>query len=791
MPSQASLFPEFVESQSPVGFSAQYADILGASGAREEFESDPSYSNARLLALSIYDAIHRSAPEGSRFALMSSAGKDSSAAVAYYFESVRICVAEGRRFIPGTVMFASTGHEFPEMERRVEKECAALNDYGRQFGCDARIVRPNARNTIMVELIGNGFALPPKATNDAVTAAGVANWCVSRVKTSLLDAATAEAAKIAPLVIQVLGGRHDEGASRSARMTKYGKDLPYGLCRVSMTSGSSFEESKFVGCYPIGHFTRHHIGQFIYSMDETPHRELSNVELESIYSRASEDGAEAGECSVMRGDDGKVLGGCSNLATGTRMGCAVCLKATNKALRNLARETPRIYSKLWMLQQEINRHQELVHARPRAVRASGFTSDEIFPRGFTFRTRYRWLVMLLAAEIESGFTQLTSDQVQWIERKWRRHGVLTVSVEDARKDARKWLREGGDVPCMFDGHDDFGDEFTLAAGEGIPLGAFEAHEDESQQDLNMVHLLGLNGFGGTMFPQLQTYVFEDLRSPNAFLCMVTDTPAVLGMKTSTGLINGLVGAALRCIAVRPPTDWEIKMGDGRHLFYHMTRGFASKALHKTIADFESATEPSITGWSLADFSTPTPDYSRIENFKRSQACNLEVILMQLDNGRCVEAFENYTLMSMSISQISGRMTAPRARALFRLVGELTHVSDALRDHSEMVFNQMRRDILQMTKGDWTLLAGDNSEGKELRRVLLRRAKEDGFDSVMEDYARYVVLLRRLERFRRAGLVNAPLVSRIAYATRTAIYDAKYAQQLVADLARLLKLDHAL
>ena len=321
-------------------FYVDYERALSASGVLSALQlagpkgSAPDMAAAESLALAMYDVIHDIAPDHARFAIMSSGGKDSSACVHYYVESVLARVAAGKRFVPGVIIMGYTRHEFSAVAERQRNELAALNKWGAPYGISAEIVQPRAKDTTLVELIGNGMALPAKAKNDKVVQASISNWCVDRVKRYILDAAVERAASLAPLVIQVLGTRFGESPTRDTSVLEHSAGLPEGLTR--MADGGN---TRFVGFMPILRFSNKLIRDFVH--DRFPsYRSDGNLELEQIYREASpphsKGGEESTECAIERTADGGFGGGCSGLASSTRLGCFVCLKSTNKALFYLA-----------------------------------------------------------------------------------------------------------------------------------------------------------------------------------------------------------------------------------------------------------------------------------------------------------------------------------------------------------------------------------------------------------------------------------------------------------------------
>lgn len=790
---------------SPRTFLERYEAAVDAY-ALQAFVDAPSLTTAGGLSIALYNAVHDAAPEGARFAIMSSAGKDSSAAVHYYVESVLRRAAEGKRIIPATILTASVGHEFTDVEIRQRKEVDALNKWGAPYGIRAEIFTPHERNTVLVELLGNGMALPPKASNDRIVQASIANWCVDRVKRKLLDEATLKAASQAPVVIQVFGSRYDESTSRAFRMHKYSEGLPIGLTRVALTSEMSGKLAKgglgvpqeFFGLYGIGHFTDRLIRDFVHK-EITSYRGLDgNLELERIYRDASGSDEEgATECSIQRTSDGSFAGGCSNLATGTRLGCMICLKATNKALKNLAEKHPKRYAITYRVQQEINEHQRLVHARPLAVKASGFSPDDMFPKGFNFITRYRWLVMLLAADMLSGEVQLTEKQLGWIERRWKRHGVYTVGIADAKHDAALWIKLGGtgEPPVFFRKFAEHSCEFTHALGEGMPIGGYLALFDKEQRGLNLAHLMAFGITGGPVFPRVMAYMFDDVARPDDRVVMITDTPSVIGTKTSTGLLNGTLGATYRCVGVRTPTPWEMAMADGRHFFFRYSKKALAKTENQKFMDAMLAERPDLATVRLGDFLELK---GKANKGAYEKLCNLAYLgglmatLESANPARCGIDNDGITdryFESATISALASSLTISEFKQAYKLIEEMVVCSDALQDLTESSHKWLIKELREKTQGNWKLLSDESVEGKSLRKHIHDTLKTTiidvaGSSKVFNDYLRG---LKDLAVLYNDGKMNTACASRMAYVIRESFVDEEYAKKDLVDLMRLLRL----
>jgi hypothetical protein len=518
---------------------------------------------------------------------------------------------------------------------------------------------------------------------------------------------------------------------------------------------------------------------------------LGNLELEQIYRDMSTADSEATECSIQRTADGSFGGGCSNLATGNRSGCAVCLKSSNPALRNLAAKYPSRYALTYRLQQRINTHQDKVHARPIAVKAGGFTPDTLFPKGFTFTERYKMLVMLMAAEIVAGERQLSDEQLAWIERRWKRHGILTVTTADARRDAQAWLDAGTpeDPGAFFEQFGELAGEFTEALGEGMSLGAYAAFVDEAQDDLNLAHLLGLGVTGTPIFPRVMSYVFCDRANPDRLLVAVTDEPAVMGTKTNTGLLNGISGATLRCVGVRHSTESELAMADGRHIFYEVRRSRISEYGHAISTIGAELNGP--RDWSLGDFLLSSERAALAIKAMRlgMSAAALESISLSTNPG-CGLDFDPLArdyLAKRGIAELHGKVGPDELRKIFALVARMVDYSEGLQDHTSGKHESLLADLVVIVRGDWARLNGDSEAGKSLRsdiRLRLKRAMF-GDPELLESYRDYIDGLREMTGLYRAGFLNTPLAVRVAYIVRTSFYCTEDAEEYTSELQRLL------
>ena len=468
----------------------------------------------------------------------------------------------------------------------------------------------------------------------------------------------------------------------------------------------------------------------------------------------------------------------------------------NNALKNLAEKDQKRYGLTYLLQQRINRHQDLVHARPLAVKATGLTPDQVFPKGFTFTERYIMLVILMAAEIESGERQLSDEQLSWIERRWQRHGIFTVTTADARNDAYQWLADGcvGDPVPFFSSFGELAGDFTYAMGEGMSLAAFAAFADNEQDDLNLAHMLGMGLTGASAFPQVLAYVFADRSDADRLIVAVTDEPAVMGARTNTGLINGMSGAMLKCIGVRQPSEFERQMADGRHLFYEVRRSQAPRYMEQVERNASNVALG--TRWELANFlqkGGPTKD--QMASFLVGHAATWLDSLGEANGASCGIDFDPITEQyhrHEAISDLRGKLTRADIKKVFAVVGEQVEISETLRDMTESAHTSLLDYLRATLNGDWAKLSGDNESGKSLRKAIRVRLKEDMFGSKenLANYRAYLASLKELTKLYRDGILNTSLAVKVAFIIRTSWYCEKDAEEGLMELLTLLRIKDA-
>jgi 3'-phosphoadenosine 5'-phosphosulfate sulfotransferase (PAPS reductase)/FAD synthetase len=495
----------------------------------------------------------------------SSTGKDSTLMTALYISAMKRWREQGRTLRSVLIQVSDTNSEFPEMALRMRAEVAALNQYGiaENLPLRAILVSPIPKHRLLVELIGNGKPMPKLSGSASRNGLDASSWCMSRLKGGVLDKALKLAHAEFPTFVQCLGVRVAESSKRAATIQKYALD---DLPAVSRLGDDIFR----LGFCPIAHWDDSSLRNWMVEAQrnpaaECPWRPEGVEELISIYVKGSGENENPNECALVITKDGSVSNSCSDL-TGTRMGCVFCLLSINRSLANTARKDSRY---VWL-----KKCHELLYAnhaknqnRVKLRNASGFSVETLFPKSFTFEERYKLLVHIFRAELESGFELLQHEDLDAISLFWEKHGIYTVTIDEAREDARRW-KETNNLEFTYQKNIRFADVLARELGEGIPAGAFFPGTDNIQP-LNLAHLVGVSagGFGSPIVPTLLSYIFLDRRKSDRLVVMVTDVPSVIGTKTNTGLLSGLVGAAWECVSIRQPTAWERSVSDGRIFFY--------------------------------------------------------------------------------------------------------------------------------------------------------------------------------------------------------------------------------
>lgn len=688
----------------------------------------------------LFTAMDNALPERAGFVINSSTGKDSTLMTALLLLAQQRWLQAGRTLRPVLILISDTNSEFPEMALRMRAEVAALTAYaGRaKLPMSIQLVQPPPKHRLLVELIGNGKPLPKLVSGKSRNGYEASSWCMSRVKAGVLDKAIKVARETFPYFVQCLGVRSAESAKRNQTIQRYSvKDIP----AVSQLG----QDSSRLGFCPIAHWTDHELRDWITDAQacpeqETPWRPEGIAELVEIYTKGAGNKSENPyECALTITKDGNVSNSCSDL-TGTRMGCWMCMLSKNASLSNMAHKDPR-YQWLQKCHRLIFTHHARNQRRVQLRNASGFNVETLFPKSFTFSERYRILVYVFRAELESGFPLLSSEDLGAITLFWEKHGVFTVTVEEARQDALNW-KATGKLEFTYQKNIRFVEVLARDFSEGIPAGAF--FKSEILEGLNLAHLISLSatGFGSPIVPTLLAYVLADRRETNR---MVTDLPSIIGARTNTGLLNGMLGAAWECIQVRSPTEWELEMSDGRIFFYTTSTAEELKQIQK-------------------ELSKDVPETRALTRYYENTRA--------LSRGCPEDPFAESVLLGCDIPQLS-QLDLDKSLSLS---AELAYLSDELSSRLQ----GLSRKALKTTVAHLDLL--ESPEGKIFRKEFKQDlAKVLDLDKHKPLFVAYSRVLRQILQMIREEKTTCAVISRCAYIARCDIIDPEYARQLWNEL----------
>jgi len=725
--------------------------------------------SASLIAL-----LHRSTPTNVAFVLNSSTGKDSTIACHALIEAVKQEIESGRgwnRTI--TVAIADTASEFPEMKARMQKEAAALNQLGESWKIplQAVVVKPEPKHRLLVELCGNGKPTP--AVSSTGKTQGVSGWCMDRVKAGTLNKIAREMSANHGDYISILGTRSAESTRRRDNISKHSGGLPLGLSRVAQGSKWS------LACTPITFWPNRAISDFIRSFPP-PWRPQGREELRAIYFKGSPlDGDEnfiPSECAVTISDEGQVSNSCSDLS-GTRYGCWHCFLSVNKSLKNTARRDP---AYLWPRKFHAYLYKKGKEAIKRGdkLKKMGFVREDSFSKTFTFLERYKILMFLFRAEMESGLNLLEPEEEAQIQKFWERHGVFCVTPADARQDAAIWKKTGR-WKAFFEDIEDETHRLCLSLSEGIPFGAIagikscqeDPEEEESfeleetgkakrpPKELEMTHLLAFagQGFGTPPYPKMLAYVFQennlDGRRPKAVVTVLTDTPCLLGLPTNTGLLNGMSGTLWDCIGVRLPIPWEKEVANDRNFVYRL---FPDNSPKNTC--MKSCPPYEIMEWAY-------------QNQTLRHGCKTD------------DPYKDHWF-DLQLIQSLKPMTTEEFKAIFDLSFELTATSDFLTDH----FGRRRHQIHAEMEPYREKLLEDSDAGRkarrEVRKLVRQRLGLEEAAPAMHHYAHGI----KLAAFAiRRGILNTSLLLKLAYIHQMLAVDPKEGEKDLCNLMRHIPL----
>lgn len=696
----------------------------------------------KAISLAVLDAVVEAASGNPDCGILvnSSTGKDSTLMTSLLVEVMESRVKAGLPLVSVMIGISDTRSEFPEVATRMRDERDAINAYAGRMAMpiEAVLVGPAAEKSLLVEIVGNGMALPQLKSSSASMLG--ASWCMDRVKKTPLNQVLDIAKERFPIVVQMIGTRQGESARRSVTVRKYSEGMPFGLTRLADNVGT------VVGCVPVVHWTDLDVKTWM-TTDIVPYDFFSADNLRAIYSKGSKTEDLAGECSVTVTKEGAVTSVCSDL-TGTRFGCWMCLLSTNKSLNNTSRRDDRY---VWL--RKFHRYLFLHHKRGDVRRKMrnklGFTPATLFPKSFLLNERAFMLMLLFRAEQESGFVLLDAEQLQAIQAAWNRQGYVSLQVEDVRTAASSWRKTGKPIlPWANDTEDDF----SIELAESICGGVIGQQMTENGSRANLLNMVAAFGAANPLAPKLMAWVFADPSDPNRQTVMVADSVNVLGGKT-----NGLIMGNWEAVGTRQPLRWELEMADGRSYFYCLNQ-----------EDYRRRVDAG---------GTPATDrvlQSYYENARvrthgtTAYDCPLASGLLQLHQAGQVE------------------MSEPEFERAYDLVTEIAFTSDALEEqesHAKHLFRQAavagglnRYGHIENhgTKTDPEVLKA----GAKLRKVLkpLLQDLGAGFLALRPRLAELYMLTRH-------GKANAAFAARLAYIARTSIYDESYAVEMIDTLKK--------
>lgn len=715
---------------SPKWFNTQvYAEHLPS-----ELNGDP-----KAISLAILEGAHAATPPETGWVVNSSTGKDSSLTSALAIEWLIDRRARGLSLRTILIAISDTRSEFPEMALRMRTEAQDINNFAERenLPITAMVVQPALKARLLVEVLGNGKPLPMLANGKNLSAAQKsASWCMDRVKAKPLATITEKAKERFPTFVQMLGTRSQESSKRAGTMRTYSeeKGLPFGVTWM--------EGAHRVGLTPIVHWSDRDVTTW-FKTEAAPWSLRSNRNLREIYGKASGDIENPTECSLTITKEGEVSNSCSDL-TGTRMGCWMCMLSRNKSIMHTAEKDPR-YRWLQKFHNYLYKHHARAEKHRRRRTESGFNQINLWRKTYLFRERYFMLMMIFRAEAESGFVLLEPDELKMIEEYWQKAGVWNIKTKDARRDSKAWQATG--KPTMGFLVNAANDNYISDAfSEAIPAGAFWRPSPESglKHGLELVHLAALAGEQVTtnVTPQLTSYVMRDRRKTDKYIVMVTDTPSVLGTKTNTGMLNGLLGAAWVCYGSRPPTNWEKEMADGRSFLYSTSVQIQEEQLEKLLKKPDRAT------------------YDAAERHYQNQSVMME---------RNPDWWEEAYLKGQDICSLKGKITLLQLERHYHRIGQLVWLSEYLQDTFRGLLKPLRKRVAQL--GD--LIEEKTPEGKTAQaslRALSKQLLAQPIEELRPLFMKYQRRLRIMSHALHQGNLNGALLEKLAYLVRMEAVD---------------------
>jgi len=718
------------------------------------------------LSLALLDATDAATPPETGWVVNSSTGKDSTVLTAL------VCHWLLRRRDQGTplrevmIAISDTRSEFPEMASRMRAEREAINEWATRENLPLTcvVVQPPVKNRLLVEVIGNGKPLPKISNGKSQSGLSAASWCMDRVKATPLDFVVQQSAGRFPSFVQMLGVRSAESAKRAITIDAHAGGLPFG---VTTLDG---RKANRIGLTPIVHWTGLQI-TFWFKTEAAPWNLKSNRNLREIYAKGSGDADAPTECSLTITKEGEVSNSCSDLS-GTRMGCWMCMLSVNKSLKNTADKDPR-YAWLAKFHSYLYGHHRKNEIRRNLRAQDGFKVENLFPKSYTFHERYVMLMMLFRAELESGFTLLEPEELEAIRELWKKIGVWNVDPEEARADALAW-KTSGKIRLSYLIEEGPAHRLGKIFGEGIPAGAFWQPHGEFVQGLEKVHLAALagSGYGSSLTPTLSSYVLADLRDSDRLIVMVTDTPSVIGTRTNTCLLSGLIGAAWTCVGIRAPTEWEKNLALGRSFFYVTSISEdAARARHWE-------TEKPL----LHDCATPEYDLreqQKIDTVERVYQ-NRNALIGWDDIDPLTQVYHYHA----GVRKLAGQVTAQSIEETFRLCQRLAWTSDILNEE----FGRRLKPLRQAVRHNLDFVEGESPTIKKVQQRLRKIAAECLHTTdLLSLFLDYTQDCRRLATKIKAGHASPDLIERLAYMGRMEPIDPEDVAENFAVIRKLLGL----
>lgn len=724
------------------------------------------------LSVGLITSLHKSTPKHIPFILNSSTGKDSTVTTQVVIQCVTNQLQTGEKWErPIVVAIADTASEFPEMRTRMYAEAAAINSLGEKnkLPITARIVTPPVQKRLLVELCGNGKPLP--ALSQSGKAQGVSSWCMDRVKAGTLQEINRQMADKYGDFIQILGVRDAESTRRKITIEKYSKELPLGLSNIDTGKRKNGEPLQKLAAIPIVHWANSDVSGFLRNFSPI-WRPEGREEIRAIYLKGSplegDPNYSPSECSVTISDEGKVSNSCSDLS-GTRYGCWHCFLSSNKSLKNTARRDPKYK---WLKAFHTYTHSKAKKAIQRAdfLKKKGFTKTNSFTKTFTFQERYKMLMLLYRAQMESGFSLLLPEEEAQIQKFWEKHGIFSVTPADAKKDALTW-KKTGKWKTFFEGIVDETHRLCNSLSEGIPFGAtiglenleelqeldnFDQTKKKRVKPLELIHLLSMSGqgFGTPPYPKILAYIFEDQSSKGSIISMITDTPSLLGLPTQTGLLNGMCAASWKCLGIREPLPWEREVAQDRNFAYQVDTN-----LDPNKSNLKSC-----------------PQYQKLEWF-------YQLNMMKTGTLHCEDPLKDHWFDCQLIGQTEP-ISKTVLESIFILTEELAVLSAELTSH----FSKARKNCLQLIEPYSSLIQEETPPGlearREIRKIVRNTLKIQEVLPTLQEYSR---LIKMAAKAITNNLLNTSIILKFIYLHELLAVDPEEGKIEIRNTLKLMNL----